>query len=91
VTQFELHWVSLAIVNTASTSGISWTGAAQVTCAKGQDHLVYRIKAVEYASPSARANTVVPGQMQTPTVEVRCFGFLKQLKSRLDLGFSAAR
>lgn len=62
-----------AIVNTASTSGIRWTGAAQVAYAAAKAGVIQfsRVTAVEYAPFNVRVNTVVPGQMHTPMVEAR--------------------
>lgn len=62
-----------AIVNTASTSGIRWTGAAQVAYAAAKAGVIQfsRVTAVEYAPHHIRVNTVVPGQMHTPMVEAR--------------------
>jgi NAD(P)-dependent dehydrogenase (short-subunit alcohol dehydrogenase family) len=62
-----------AIVNTASTSGIRWTGSAQVAYAAAKAGVIQfsRVTAVEYAPHNIRVNTVVPGQMHTPMVEVR--------------------
>ena len=60
-----------AIVNIASTSGIRWTGAAQVgyACAKAGVIQFGRVAAVEYAPKGIRINTVVPGQLHTPLVD----------------------
>jgi len=60
-----------AIVNIASTSGIRWTGAAQIgyAAAKGGVIQFGRVMAVELAKDNIRVNTVVPGQMHTPMVE----------------------
>ena len=62
-----------AIVNTASTSGIRWTGSAQVGYASAKAGVIQfsRVVAVQYASRNIRVNTVVPGQMHTPMVEAR--------------------
>ena len=62
-----------AIVNTASTSGLRWTGAAQVGYASAKAAIIQfsRVTAVEYAPKRIRVNTVVPGQMHTPMVEAR--------------------
>ncbi|WP_142846206.1 SDR family NAD(P)-dependent oxidoreductase [Telmatospirillum sp. J64-1] len=62
-----------SIVNTASTSGIRWTGAAQVAYAAAKAGVIQfsRVTAVEYASFNVRVNTIVPGQMHTPMVEAR--------------------
>lgn len=64
------------IVNVASTSGLRWTGAAQVAYAAAKAGVIQmsRVMAVEYASRGIRVNTVVPGQLHTPMVEVRLAG-----------------
>ncbi|KXU87257.1 3-oxoacyl-ACP reductase [Paraburkholderia monticola] len=87
-----------AIVNTASTSGIRWTGAAQVAYAASKAGVIQlsRVVAVEYAGKGIRVNTVVPGQLHTPMVEARLAGqraggdvdvLLKQRLARIPLGF----
>ena len=87
-----------AIVNTASTSGLRWTGAAQVAYASSKAAVIQfgRVTAVEYAPKGIRVNTVVPGQMHTPMVEVRLAGqraggdveaLLKSRVARIPLGF----
>ena len=60
-----------AIVNIASTSGIRFTGAAQVGYAAAKAGVIQfgRVVAVEYAKKGIRVNTVVPGQVHTPLVE----------------------
>lgn len=62
-----------SIVNTASTSGIRWTGSAQVAYAAAKAGVIQfsRVTAIEYAPHNIRVNTVVPGQMHTPMVEAR--------------------
>jgi NAD(P)-dependent dehydrogenase (short-subunit alcohol dehydrogenase family) len=81
-----------AVVNVASTSGLRWTGAAQVGYAATKAGVIQlsRVVAVQYADKGIRVNTVVPGQLHTPMVEAR---LAKQraggdvealLKSRLD-------
>ena len=88
-----------AIVNVASTSGIRWTGAAQVAYAASKAGVIQfsRVVAVQYASRGIRVNTVVPGQMHTPMVEVRLAGqraggdaaaLLAQRVARIPLGFA---
>jgi len=88
-----------AIVNTASTSGLRWTGAAQVAYAASKAGIIQfsRVVAVEYASRNIRVNTVVPGQMHTPMVEVRLAGqrtggdvqsLLESRLKRIPLGFA---
>lgn len=87
-----------AIVNTASTSGLRWTGAAQVAYASAKAAIIQfsRVTAVEYASRNIRVNTVVPGQLHTPMVEGRLAGqraggdvesLLKTRLARIPLGF----
>ncbi|OLL33289.1 3-oxoacyl-ACP reductase [Burkholderia sp. SRS-W-2-2016] len=87
-----------AIVNTSSTSGLRWTGAAQVAYAASKAGVIQlsRVVAVEYASKGIRVNTVVPGQLHTPMVEARLAGqraggdvdaLLKQRLARIPLGF----
>ena len=88
-----------SIVNTASTSGIRWTGSAQVAYAASKAGIIQfsRVVAVEYASRNIRVNTVVPGQMHTPMVEVRLAGqraggdvqaLLESRLKRIPLGFA---
>jgi NAD(P)-dependent dehydrogenase (short-subunit alcohol dehydrogenase family) len=62
-----------AIVNVASTSGMRWTGSAQVAYAATKAGVIQMTKviAVQHAPMGIRANTVVPGQLHTPMVEVR--------------------
>jgi NAD(P)-dependent dehydrogenase (short-subunit alcohol dehydrogenase family) len=87
-----------AIVNTASTSGIRWTGSAQVAYAASKAGVIQlsRVVAVEYAGKGIRVNTVVPGQLHTPMVEARLAGqraggdvdaLLAQRLARIPLGF----
>lgn len=87
-----------AIVNTASTSAIRWTGAAQVAYAASKAGVIQfsRVTAVEFAPKRIRVNTVVPGQMHTPMVETRLAGqraggdvasLLKTRQARIPLGF----
>ena len=70
------HMVALgrgAIVNVASTSGVRWTGSAQVAYAASKAGVIQlsRVVAVQHAADGIRVNTVVPGQLHTPMVEVR--------------------
>ena len=62
-----------AIVNVASTSGLRWTGSAQVAYAATKAGVIQfsRVVAVQYAARGIRVNTVVPGQLHTPMVEAR--------------------
>jgi NAD(P)-dependent dehydrogenase (short-subunit alcohol dehydrogenase family) len=87
-----------AIVNTASVSGIRWTGAAQVGYAACKAGVIQfsRVVAIQYAARGIRVNSVVPGQMHTPLVEARLAGqraggdlelLLKQRLARIPLGF----
>jgi NAD(P)-dependent dehydrogenase (short-subunit alcohol dehydrogenase family) len=88
-----------AVVNLASTSGIRWTGAAQVGYAASKAGVIQlsRVVAVQYAPKGIRVNTVVPGQMHTPMVEARLAGqraggdveaIVKQRLARIPLGFA---
>ena len=87
-----------SIVNTASTSGLRWTGAAQAAYASSKAAIIQfsRVTAVEYAKKNIRVNTVVPGQLHTPMVETRLAGqraggdvesLLKSRLARIPLGF----
>jgi NAD(P)-dependent dehydrogenase (short-subunit alcohol dehydrogenase family) len=87
-----------AIVNISSTSGIRWTGAAQVGYASAKAGVIQfsRVVAVEYAPKNIRCNTVIPGQMHTPMVETRLAGqraggdvqqLLAQRQARIPLPF----
>jgi NAD(P)-dependent dehydrogenase (short-subunit alcohol dehydrogenase family) len=87
-----------AIVNTASTSGIRWTGSAQVGYASSKAAVIQfsRVTAVQYAPKNIRVNTVIPGQMHTPMVEARLAkqreggdveALLKKRVARIPLGF----
>ena len=87
-----------AIVNMASTSGIRWTGSAQSAYAATKAGVIQfsRVVAVEYAPHNVRVNTIVPGQLHTPMVEVRLAGqraggnvdkLLAERLSRIPLGF----
>jgi NAD(P)-dependent dehydrogenase (short-subunit alcohol dehydrogenase family) len=87
-----------SIVNTASVSGLRWTGAAQVAYASAKAAVIQfsRVTAVQYAAQGIRVNTVVPGQMHTPMVEARLAGqrtggdveaLLRSRLARIPLGF----
>ncbi len=87
-----------AIVNISSTSGLRWTGAAQVAYAATKAAVIQfsRVLAVQYAKQGIRVNTVVPGQLHTPMVEVRLAGqraggdvqaLLAQRQARIPLPF----
>lgn len=86
-----------AIVNMASTSGIRWTGAAQVAYAACKAGVIQfgKVVAVQYAAKGIRVNTVVPGQMHTPMVEARLAGqraggdvdaLIRQRVARIPMG-----
>jgi hypothetical protein len=88
-----------AIVNTASTSGISFSGSPQVGYASSKAAVIQfsRVTAVQYAKHRIRVNTVIPGQMHTPMVEVRLAkqrsggdvdALLKSRLARIPLGFA---
>ena len=87
-----------AIVNVASTSGLRWTGAAQVAYAATKAGVIQlsRVVAVQYAEKNIRVNSVVPGQLHTPMVEARLAkqraggdveALLRERQSRIPLGF----
>jgi hypothetical protein len=87
-----------AIVNIASTSGVRFTGSAQVAYAATKAGVIQlsRVVAVQYAPKGIRVNTVVPGQLHTPMVEFRLAkqrtggdvdSLLKTRISRIPLGF----
>lgn len=87
-----------AIVNLASTSGLRWTGAAQVAYAATKAGVIQfsKVTAVQYAPKGIRVNTVVPGQLHTPMVEARLAGqraggdvdaLLQSRLKRIPLGF----
>ena len=60
-----------SIINIASTSGIRFTGAAQVGYAAAKAGVIQlsRVVAVEHAPDRIRVNAVVPGQLHTPLVD----------------------
>ncbi|KAA2314944.1 SDR family oxidoreductase [Pseudooceanicola sediminis] len=87
-----------AIVNTSSTSGQRWTGAAQSAYAATKAAVIQfsKVVAVEYAPRGVRVNTIVPGQLHTPMVEARLAGqrsggdvdaLLASRVRRIPLGF----
>jgi NAD(P)-dependent dehydrogenase (short-subunit alcohol dehydrogenase family) len=87
-----------AIVNIASTSGMRWTGSAQVGYASAKAAVIQlsKVTAVQHAADGIRVNTVVPGQLHTPMVEARLAGqraggdvdaLLAQRQARIPLGF----
>jgi hypothetical protein len=86
------------VVNVASTSGLRWTGSAQVAYAATKAGVIQlsRVVAVQYAEKGIRVNTVVPGQLHTPMVEARLAkqrtggdveALLKSRLERIPLGF----
>lgn len=88
-----------AIVNLASTSGLRWSGSAQVAYAATKAGIIQlsRVVAVQYAAKGIRVNTVVPGQLHTPMVEARLAhqraggdvqALLKSRLARIPLGFA---
>ncbi|MCW2759445.1 MAG: h16, partial [Nocardioidaceae bacterium] len=87
-----------SIINISSASGLRYTGAAQVGYASAKAAIIQlsRVTAVQYAADRVRVNTVVPGQLHTPMVEVRLAGqraggdvesLLTQRQSRIPIGF----
>ncbi len=87
-----------SIVNVASTSGIRFTGNAQVGYAATKAGVIQlsRVVAVQYAAKGIRVNTVVPGQLHTPMVEARLAkqraggdieALLQQRVARIPQGF----
>jgi NAD(P)-dependent dehydrogenase (short-subunit alcohol dehydrogenase family) len=80
------------IINLASTSGMRWTGSPQVGYAASKAGVIQlsRVVAVQYANKGIRVNTVIPGQLHTPMVEVRLAkqrtggDIEKLLQSRVD-------
>ena len=62
-----------SIINLASTSGTRWTGSTQIGYATSKAAVIQfsRVTAVQYAKKGIRVNTVIPGQLHTPMVEVR--------------------
>lgn len=86
------------IVNISSSSGLRWTGSAQIAYAATKAAVIQfsRVLAVQYAKQGIRVNTVVPGQLHTPMVEVRLAGqrtggdtdaLLRQRQARIPLPF----
>jgi NAD(P)-dependent dehydrogenase (short-subunit alcohol dehydrogenase family) len=87
-----------AIVNTASTSAIRYTGSPQIGYASSKAAIIQfsKVTAVQYAKHGIRVNTVIPGQMHTPMVEARLAkqrtggdieALLKSRIARIPLGF----
>ena len=86
------------IINMASTSGMRWTGSAQIAYAATKAGIIQfsKVLAVQYAKQSIRVNTIVPGQLHTPMVETRLAkqrtggdvsAILEQRQSRIPLPF----
>ncbi|MDD0811528.1 SDR family oxidoreductase [Curvibacter sp. RS43] len=87
-----------SIVNIASTSGLRFTGSAQVAYAATKAGVIHlsRVVAVQHAPDGVRVNSVVPGQLHTPMVETRLAkqrtggdvdALLAQRVKRIPLGF----
>jgi NAD(P)-dependent dehydrogenase (short-subunit alcohol dehydrogenase family) len=87
-----------AVINLASSSGLRWTGSAQVAYAATKAGVIQlsRVVAVQYAAKGIRVNTVVPGQLHTPMVEARLAGqrsggdveaLLQKRQKRIPIGF----
>ena len=88
-----------SIINLASTSGIRWTGSAQVGYAATKAGVIQlsRVVAVQYGPKGIRVNSIVPGQLHTPMVEARLAkqrsggdveALLKQRLKRIPIGFA---
>jgi len=86
------------VVNIASTSGLRWTGSAQVGYAATKAGVIQlsRVVAVQYADRGIRVNSVIPGQLHTPMVEARLAkqrtggdveALLKSRLKRIPIGF----
>ena len=86
-----------AIVNVASTSGLRWTGSAQVAYAATKAGVIQlsRVVAVQYAQGHPREHRR-PGQLHTPMVEARLADsapaatskrLLETRQERIPLGF----
>jgi len=88
-----------AIVNISSTSGIRFSGNAQIGYAASKAGVIQfsRAVAVQYGRHGIRVNTVIPGQLHTPMVEARLArqraggdvaALLKERVARIPLGFA---
>jgi hypothetical protein len=88
-----------AIVNISSTSGIRFSGNAQIGYAASKAGVIQfsRAVAVQYGHHGIRVNTVIPGQLHTPMVEARLArqraggdigALLKERVARIPLGFA---
>ena len=87
-----------AIVNFSSTSGLRFTGSAQVAYAATKAGVIQmgKVLAVQHAKDGIRINSVVPGQLHTPMVEARLAGqrfggdvdaLIASRVARIPLGF----
>ena len=88
-----------AIVNLSSTSGVRFSGSPHVAyaAAKAGIRQFSQAVAAQYASKGIRVNTVIPGQLHTPMVEVRLAKdrtggdvekLLKDRLQRIPIGFA---
>jgi NAD(P)-dependent dehydrogenase (short-subunit alcohol dehydrogenase family) len=86
-----------SIVNISSTSGIRFTGAAQVGYAASKAGVIQfgKVVAVEYAKKGIRINSVIPGQVHTPLVDAKITKqqggdlavLLRRRQARIPMGF----
>lgn len=87
-----------SIVNTASASGLRFTGSPQVAYAASKAGVIQlsRVVAVQHGPDRIRVNTIVPGQLHTPMVEARLAhqrmggdvqALLESRQARIPLGF----
>ena len=65
-----------AIVNIASVSGIRWTGVSYVSYSATKAAVIHltRVVALQYARAGIRANSILPGLMNTPMVHASLVG-----------------
>ena len=65
-----------AIVNIASISGIRWTGVPYVSYSATKAGVIHftRVVALQYARAGIRANSILPGLMNTPMVHASLVG-----------------
>lgn len=65
-----------SIINTATTSALTYAGSYQIAyCVSKAAVLRFtQAVAIEFAGRGVRCNTVIPGHMHTPSVEVRLAG-----------------
>jgi NAD(P)-dependent dehydrogenase (short-subunit alcohol dehydrogenase family) len=65
-----------AIVNIASISGIRWTGVPYVSYSATKAAVIHftRVVALQYARAGIRANSILPGLMNTPMVHASLIG-----------------